>query len=192
MTHRARSCCLQALAICLAALPCLAQTHGSPGGRIEIAVPEATQAGDWDGTWFYKSAQMKMVLWMRTQKGKTELKLRYESGQRPLDFETDWKGDATYYTAERPGSFQIHLTRSDPNRMEGTWFWETPLGTAVKIEKGTFTIFRTYDGRFLAFKFNDYELNSVHQGKPYTSSMPPVWTFQKASRRQALWDELPF
>ncbi len=172
--------------------PSLGQTSSGHSGQMGVYLPERTQEGDWDGTWYYTSVEMKMVLWLRTHKGKTAMKLKYESGQRPVTFETDWNGDASYYTAEKPATFQVHVTKSDPGQIEGTWFWETQYGRFPRIEQGTFVLFRALDGRTMMFKFTDFELSMSRQGQPYRSNLPPLWTFLKASKRQALWDEIPF
>lgn len=181
-----------AMIVALGVAPSLAQTTGGHTGRLGVYVPEPTSTGTWEGTWSYNSADAKMVLWMRTHKNRTEVKLRYESGRKPLTFETDWNGDASYYTAERPATFRLHLTRSHPDRIEGTWTWDSPFGNATRNENGIFTLSRALDGRTLVFAFNEYDLSITRGARVTQSSTPPVWTFSKVSKRQALWDEIPF
>jgi len=182
-----------AAALCALALgPCLAQVGAGDPRRTSIYVPDPTNEGSWDGTWMYQSVAMKMALWMRTRKGVTEFKLRYESLQRGNAFETDWNGDASYYASEYPATFQMHRTQGDANRIEGTWFWESQSGSTLRVEKGKFRLFRALDGRTMVFRFEDFELSTSRRGQPYRSAIPPVWTFVKVSKRLALWDELPF
>jgi len=170
--------------------PCLGQTPAP--GHTSVYVPDPSDEGNWDGTWSYQSTAMKMALWLRTRNGTTELKLKYESLHRPNTFETDWNGDATYYVGEQPATFRMHRIGGDANRIQGTWFWESQSGNSPRVENGKFTLFRALDGRTLVFRFDEFELTTTRRGQAYRSQIPPVWTFVKASKRQALWDEIPF
>ena len=161
-------------------------------GRVSVYVPEPTQVGNWDGTWYYASVDAKMAIWMRTRRGTPEVKLRYQSGAKDLSFETDWEGKASYYAAEKPATFEIHITRGDSSEIEGRWLWDVQFGTSGRTENGTFTLFRAQDGRIMVLKFQDYELVVTRGGKTFRTDQPPIWAFTKASKRQVLWDELPF
>ncbi len=41
-------------------------------GKTGVAAPEPTDAGDWNGTWFYVSRLHKMAVWMRDNNGTPE------------------------------------------------------------------------------------------------------------------------
>ena len=162
-------------------------------GRPGVFIPEATNAGNWEGTWYFNSVDSKMALWMRTRRSKTEMKLRYDSGLAPVSFETDWSGNATYYAFEKPATFRCKLTKLTPERIEGSWSWDYQFQSMGRSEKGTFTLFRAMDGRILVFKFDTYELTETKNGATGRSNTLPAWTFAKASKfPDALWDELPF
>ncbi len=172
--------------------PCLAQGAPRPPGRIAVHLPDPSDEGTWDGTWSFQSVAMRMALWIRTRQRTIEIKLKYDGLHQPSLFETDWNGDASYYSSEHPATFRMHKTKADANRIEGTWFWESQFGNSPRVENGKFTLYRALDGRTLVFRFDDFELTTTRRGKPYRSEIPPVWTFQKVSKRQALWDEIPF
>jgi len=161
-------------------------------GRIGVVAPDATSEGVWDGTWAFNSVDSKMALWMRTKRGKTEMRLRYDSGLAPVSFETDWAGNAEYHAFEKPATFRFKPTKTTADRIEGTWFWDYQFLTMGRREKGTFTLYRALDGRSLIFHFDTYEVVETHKDKTRRSDTPPLWAFFKASKYQALWDELPF
>jgi len=198
MTAVRRSQRLAALALVVSTLcaggafPVLAQKVPSYSGQVGVYVPERTEAGTWDGTWYYNSVTMKMALWMRTRRGKVEVKVRYESGRGPLAFETDWTGAASYYSDAQPASFAMKLGKTGPADIEGTWDWTTRYRSTSRTETGKFSLYRARDGRTLVVKFNEYELVSIRDGKTARVTTAPVWTFLKASKREALWDEIPF
>lgn len=181
-----------ALLVVALAAPALAQRHPEFTGKVGVYVPEPTADGDWNGTWMYNSIEAKIALWMRTRRGKTEVRVKYEGGRGALGFETDWTGASSYFSNEQPSSFAMRFTKRSPSELEGTWNWITRLRSASRTENGTFTLFRAQDGRTLVMKFDQYELATIRQGKTTRTTTPPVWSFQKASKREALWDELPF
>ena len=79
-----------ALAI-VVATPLVAQPSPAPHRSVRIA--ERTDAGDWDGTWWYVSRDAKMALWIRTVDGVPELRFQYASKNAPEGFVTDWNDD---------------------------------------------------------------------------------------------------
>jgi hypothetical protein len=170
----------------------LAQKVPSYTGQVGVYVPERTEAGSWDGTWYYQSALVKMVLWMRTRRGKVEAKLRYEGVRGPLTFETDWTGASSYYTDASPSSFAMKFGKTAPADIEGSWDWTTRYRSTSRSETGKFDLYRARDGRTLVVKFGEYELVTIREGKTARVTTPPVWTFLKASKREVLWDEIPF
>lgn len=184
---------IAALATLAAAAPIFAQMIPRHSGRVEAAVPDPVTDGDWNGTWYYASAECKMALWMRTgPKGKVELKLRYDSLSRPISFETDWTGSADYYISAKRSTFRIALAKTGRDRLEGTWSWSSELPGELRTERGSITLFRAFDGRQLVFRFHDFEAFATTRKGTGVTDVAPVWTFLKGSRRLVLWDELPF
>ena len=86
----------------------------------------------------------------------------------------------------------MKLTRMTQNDLDGTWKWDARLASSSRNETGKFTMFRALDGRTLVMEFTEYELVVIGRQKTVRSTQPPAWTFVKASKREALWDELPF
>lgn len=175
-----------------AALP--PRKSDTPGftGQAGVFVPERTEDGIWDGTWFYNSVDAKIALWMRTRRGKVEARVRYQSGKASIGFETDWTGVAAYHAFEHPASFAIKFSKTGPGEIAGTWSWTTRLHASTRTENGSFTLFRARDGRTLVMEFKDYELVTIRPTGSARATTSPAWTFLKASKREALWDEIPF
>lgn len=157
-----------------------------------VARPQRTDEGRFHGTWFYTNAQTRMALWMRTENGRPELKLRYQSAQTLEAFETDWAAQADYDINGYPAKFAIDVRSADENVVEGHWSWTVEFPKSGREERGDFTMYRAGDGRQLVFDFADYEKNLHKRGSAGGYQGPLVWTFTKASKRLVLWDELPF
>lgn len=185
-----RGAVLLTLALVAAWAQSTAQVPGS--GRVQTPVPERTDAGQWHGTWFYANRDVKMVLWLRQEQGRLQLKLRYSDTSSAESFETDWDGHATYRHDGFPGEFAIGLTASDENTIKGSWHWQLDRTRWVRKDTGAFTLYRTGDGRSLAWLFDEFERKITSGGQE--RELPPEysWTFRKASTRMALWDEIPF
>jgi hypothetical protein len=149
-----------------------------------------SDAGVWDGTWFYSSRDARIMVWMRTQDGKPELKLQYQSLASAESFETDWTGKASYYLAGEPASFDCHLTEGDANTIRGTWDWRVEFDDSGRSEVGTFTIYRAGDGRQLLMRFDTLERKVRRRDEIQKHSLATAWTFMKASKRIVLWDEV--
>lgn len=184
-----------ALLVPLALLPAAAAGPAPPEypGRAGVFAPDPTNEGNWDGTWFFNSVDSKMALWVRTKRARTELKLRYDSGLAPVSFETDWAGNASYYAFEKPATFRLKVTKTTPEKLEGTWDWDYQFRSLGRTEKGKFEIYRALDGRVMVFRFTEYELTETQHGKTGRSNTLPIWTFIKVSKfHDVLWDELPF
>lgn len=161
-------------------------------GQQGVFVPVRSDEGVWDGTWYYNSIECKIVIWLRTRRGKVEARARYQGLNRPIGFESDWKGTSAYYNAEQPSLFELKFSRTTPTDLDGTWKWDTRLANSSRNEAGTFTMFRALDGRTLVVEFKEYELVMISRDKTARITQAPTWTFIKASKREALWDELPF
>jgi hypothetical protein len=155
-------------------------------------VPERTDAGNWHGTWYYVSRDFKLAMWIRHEGEVPEVMLRFLSLAAPEGFQTDWAGQAEYPVRTGSGTFRLTVTEGDANTIKGSWDWKLQMGKSARVETGTFTIFRTSDGRSLVMNFD--ELNRrIERGETKDEMRgAPAWTFRKASKRLALWDELPF
>jgi hypothetical protein len=161
--------------------------------RSNVVVPERTDEGVWDGTWYYISRDWKIALWIRTTDGSPELQLQFFGFAMAEHFITDWKGHADYDVKGRHfGRFDLATTERDEDTIKGKLDWELTVGEVTRIEQGDFTMYRAGDGRSIVMKFDDYvrlELqgNQRREWRPQQS-----WTFRKASNRLVMWEELPF
>ena len=90
-----------------------------------------TDAGEWDGTWFYISRLEKMVLWIRTDNGKPEAKIRYQSKISPEYFETDWNGQVDPVISCEAGLENAMLFLAMKDRK--TWSTRKPLFAIDRI-----------------------------------------------------------
>lgn len=171
----------------------VAQATFEPRGEVSRFVPPRDDAGSWDGTWWYVNRESKIALWIRTENGVPQVKLRYMSTSWPEGFETDWAGASEYITKIGPGKFQLTLEERDANTIKGKWDWTLKAEDSSRVEIGTFAMHRTNRGRQLAFVFDELVRLKRRAGKPdegFTSA--PSLTFFKGSGRLVLWDELPF
>jgi hypothetical protein len=177
------------------AAPGLAADSDAPGsfGRSTVPVPERSDEGDWDGTWFYVSRARKMALWIREDDGEIRLRLRVQ-GQKgdPESFTTDWDGQAEYDVAGRHGRFSMSFDTKDQNTIAGSWDWETRVRGSGRTETAQFTMFRTGLGRQLIFHVTNVGYEYQGDSDAVSPAREFVWVFRKASRRQVLWNELPF
>lgn len=170
------------------------QTEGlSSRGRYGINAPERTDRGIWPGTWFYTNREAKMALWIRTdENGLPEFKFRYQSRFSPEAFESDWQGQATYELAGYPGSFSFEIVERDENTVRAKWRWEVTFASSEKLEVADILAYRAGDGRKIVFLFEGYKRAMRRDGKTRVSGGPLSWSFQKASKRLVMWEELPF
>ena len=193
---------LRALAVAAAASTlALAAVAGEiktdlPGGvgteRQLIQKDEPTSAGSFDGTWMYVNRDAHFALWARTKNGVPQVKLQYQSLANPEAFETDWDGKAVYYLAGSPVTFELKLGESNADRIVGTWSWVLKIGESGRRETADIVIHRTWYGRTLLMDFKNYEKTITRDGQDKTIKLPVAWSFVKISKRELLWDELPF
>lgn len=162
------------------------------GTVTSVRGPERTDAGTFDGTWYYVNRDGRMALWMRTHEGRPELKIRYQSAQGLETFETDWTTQTSYELTGNPARFSVDLVRADEDVVEGHWFWEVRVGSVARVEEGDFSMYRAGDGRQLVMNFSSFvkRLSNSSRSKGYDG--PLVWHFNKASKRLVRWEELPF
>jgi len=191
--HRPLSIVATLLFLALLAAPLSAQLGFEPKGEVSRFVPPRDDAGSWDGTWWYVNRDSKIALWIRTESGSPQVKLRFMSTSAPEGFETDWNGLSDYITKIGPGKFRLTLGERDANTIRGQWDWTLSAPESARIETGTFSIHRTNRGRQLALVFDELLRTMRRDGKPDdVFSSAPSLTFFLASKRQVLWDELPF
>jgi len=186
--------------LCAAALAALSAAALAPSshaqgmdrdfGKEAVLIPERTDAGVWDGTWFFVSRDSRMVIWLRTVGGKPELKLQYQSLANAEVFETDWSGRSSYYLAGEPATFECLPTSRDANTIQGTWNWKLEFEDSARVEVGTFTMFRAGDGRQLVMRFDKLERQVRRNNDVKKYDLKTSWTFTKASKRILLWDEV--
>jgi len=160
-------------------------------GRVTQTVPIPSNEGVWDGTWFYVSRDRRMALWFKTENGVPQVKLRYMSVASLEGFETDWEGKASYTVREATGNFSLGLKKRGADSIEGRWDWVLEAGKGARVEEGDFHMYRTGDGRYMAFYFDDLK-RTVRGSKEGVASGAVSLTFIKVSKRLVLWDELPF
>ncbi len=156
-------------------------------GRSTVKASDRSDAGDWAGTWFYVSKRRKMALWMRIEEGIPKFKLRVNDKGNNLT--TDWDGQASYEARGKRGEFSMTVDQRDDRTISGSWVWT--LGKPDHGWKTTadFTMYRTGHGRQLVMRVENW--HREHAGRAQHLALQ-IWTFHKASRRQAVWGELPF
>jgi hypothetical protein len=165
-----------------------------PELKVTMSVPERTDLGEWDGTWWYKSRDRRMAIWLRTVDGMPEFKIKFVSLRQPEGFETDWNGVSDYITkGDGVGRFELHATQRDANSIKGRWDWALEKGTAARKQRGDVTLYRAGNGRSLVVHFDSCEIyigprDQPENWRPIQESL----TFRKASKRLVRWEELPF
>lgn len=192
---------LRVLALAIAAFALTLPTHSGevktdmPGGgtdRVMVHKDDPVTAGSFEGTWMYVNRDARFVLWSRMKDGVPQVKLQYQSLASPEAFETDWDAKALYYLGEAPVTFSLALDLRTADRMEGKWTWIVDGGSRQRKETADIVIFRTEYGRSLQMDFLNFERLVIGGGKNRIMHMPLVWTWTKISKRELLWDELPF
>ena len=154
--------------------------------------PEPTTAGSFDGTWMYINRDMRFVMWARTKDGVPQVRLQFQSLANPEAFETDWDGKAVYYLAGTPVHFDLKLGTANADEILGAWSWTLRLEGTGRAETADVVIHRTGYGRTLLMDFQNYQKVITKNGKDQIVKMPVAWTWTKVSKRELLWDELPF
>ena len=160
--------------------------------KVLLNKPDPTTAGTFDGTWLYVNRDARFVLWSRMKDGVRQVKLQYQSLASPEAFETDWDGKAAYYMADSQVTFDLKLDRSTQDEIAGKWSWVLTLGPMGRRESADVVIYRSGYGRKLVMDFRNFEKTISRMGQNQTSRIPVAWTWIKVSKRELLWDELPF
>ena len=82
-------------------------------GRVSRKVIEPSDAGIWDGTWYYVNRDSRLVMWIKTEDGVPQIKLQYLSTASSEGFATDWSGNASYKMPHAEGSFSLNIKKRD-------------------------------------------------------------------------------
>ena len=175
-----------------------------PAGEVKTGVPgpgpdtyvleraEPTTAGSFDGTWMYVNRDSRYALWIRTKDGVPQVKLQYQSLSTPEAFESDWDGKAVYYLAGNPVNFDLKLGKATKDQILGTWSWDLKIDASARHENADVVIYRTHYGRTILMDFQNFVRTVTRNGKDAVMKTPINWTWNKVSKRELLWDELPF
>ena len=157
-----------------------------------VKKPDPTTSGSFDGTWMYVNRDMRYAMWIRTKDGVQQIKIQYQSLASPEAFETDWDGKAVYYLAGTPVTYELKLGKSSVDQLTGTWTWNLVIDGARRQETADLVVHRTGNGRSLLMDFQNYQKIVTQRGSDKTFRYPVAWTWTKVSKRELLWDELPF
>ena len=185
---------LVAAALLATALPSSPSRAQSPLiGKHTVESPDRTDAGDWEGTWYYVSRIRKMALWIRENDGEIKIKVRIEGAAgKSESVTTDWDSKGEFVQTGKPGSFRLEFDHTDADTISGRWIWDYGSPELGKSERAEFTMFRAGYGRQLVWQFKDFEHKNWGGERVSQRVDDVVWTLQKVSRREALWGELPF
>ena len=160
--------------------------------KIVIKKDEPTTAGSFDGTWMYVNRDARFALWIRTRDGVRQVKVQYQSLASPEAFETDWDGKALYYLSGTPVTFELKTAKTTPDQILGTWSWILTIDRSGRRESADVVMYRIGNGRLLQMDFQNYQKTITRDGKNGVIRTPLIWTWSKVSKRDLLWDELPF
>ncbi len=172
----------------LCAGPALAQMKM----RQAVNQPVPTDKGVWDGTYFHVNRDAQMGLWVRTVDGAPVFRLQYFGVGTNEQFATEWDGHSDYTVKGAPGRFDLVVEEGDAVSARGRWSWVLEFADSGRTEEGQVKIYRTGDGRQLVFDFQEF-MRTIRRGDQVNHyPAPQVLTFRKISKRELLWDELPF
>lgn len=161
-------------------------------GNLQARAPERTDAGVWDGTWYYVNRDFHLIAWFQTVDGEVRLKLRYEGIGTQESFETDWGGDANYFVYGKEATFTLNIQTIDSDTVKGYLDWKLSGGNSGRFISGAFTAYRVGEGLFFAMHFDKYRRVIRRRGVDDVAEAVNTWTFRKASNRLADSEELPF
>ena len=186
------------LAAAAIALPVLAAERTLPPemtgipGKIGVASADPVTTGSFEGTWIYVNCDGKFALWIRNEGGTPRMRLQYQSTRNGEAFESDWDGKAKYFFSGVPADFDMTIDHADADKISGHWTWNFDAGSSARLEKADLLIQRTAYGRSMKMDFLNYEKTIRQSGGDKVFRMPVTWGWTKVSKRELLWDELPF
>jgi hypothetical protein len=160
--------------------------------KLMVKKPDPTTSGSFDGTWMYVNRDTRYAMWIRTKDGAQQVKIQFQSLASPEAFETDWDGKAVYYLAGTPVTYELKLGKSSVDQLTGTWTWNLSIDGTRRQETADLVVHRTGNGRSLLMDFQNYQKIVSQRGQDKTFRYPVAWTWTKVSKRELLWDELPF
>lgn len=160
--------------------------------KLLLKKADPTISGSFEGTWLYVNRDSRYAMWARTKDGVPQVKIQFQSLANPESFESDWDGKALYYIAGTPVTFEFKVTEADANQIKGDWSWLLTLDETVRNETANVVMHRTGDGRTLLMDFQNYQKLLKKRGQEKSVRVPVAWTWTKISKRELLWDELPF
>jgi hypothetical protein len=172
--------------------PSAAPTRDGALGQSSVKAMARTDRGEWDGTWLHVSRDFRMVVWLRSDSGKPEARVRYLGTKVPPErFDTDWDAQATYSTRKNEGRFSLTFVEADENTVVGDWRWIVDFGDSSREDIGRFTLYRGSDGRMMVFNFSEFE--QIQRRGDRTDRIPfeNALVFRKVSRRLVEWDAIP-
>jgi hypothetical protein len=166
-----------------------------PAIPAESDLPEGlTERGNWNGSWYLFNRDERIALFVRSENGAPQIRLRYQHRSRPDAFETDWEGSGAYFVSGQPATFELKIAEHSDTLIRGTLSWNFPLlAGSRETRSGEFKLYRTENGRKMLMDFDvmHFDLVRPESGTQSRSSFWR-WVFLKASKRVALWEELPF
>jgi hypothetical protein len=157
-----------------------------------LRVPEPTNDGVWDGTWWYVNRDSKVAMWIRTVDGTPEVKFQYANRMASEMFTTDWNAQADYSTYNGTGSFAMTFTERTADSIKAGWDWVLVVGKTNRKQRGKIRVFRTGTGRQMVMHFTEFEFAIGPIDTAPWQAAEQAWTFRKASKRLVRWEELPF
>ena len=164
-----------------------------PGTDIQaIMKSDPTNAGSFDGSWMYVNRDSRFAMWIRTKNGKRQVRLQYQSLASPEAFETDWDGKSIYYMGGKPVTFELKLTDQTADKLSGSWAWVLKFETSGRVETADVVLYRTMYGHTMNMDFNNYAKTLTRSGVDRTVKVPTSWSWTKVSKREILWQEMPF
>jgi hypothetical protein len=172
--------------------PSAAPSREGAVGHSSVMTLARTDRGVWDGTWLHVSRDFRMVVWLRSEGGKPEIRVRYLGTKVPPErFDTDWKGQATYTSRKSEGRFSVTFNEGDDKTVLGDWHWVVDFGDSSREDVGRFTLYRGADGRLMVFNFTEYE--QIQRRRDRTDRIPfdNALVFRKVSKRLVEWDAIP-
>jgi hypothetical protein len=161
-------------------------------GKAKVMMASPVNEGTFDGTWMYVNRDAHFAMWIKTEGGKPQMRIQYQSIATPEAFETDWSGKSNYYLSGNPVTFEFKLGESDTNRITGSWLWDFETDLHGRKETADIVLQRTGFGRTMLMAFNNFEKTMRRNGDARVFKLPVAWNWTKISKRELLWNELPW
>ena len=161
-------------------------------GKAAVMMASPVDEGSFEGTWMYVNRDSHFAMWIKTEGGKPRMRIQYQSIVTPEAFETDWSGKSNYYLSGHPVTFEFKLREGDANKITGSWLWDLETDFSGRKETADIVLQRTGYGRTMLMAFNNFEKTMRKNGDARTFKLPVAWNWTKVSKRELLWNELPW